>query len=216
MLIDVDKKWKAILAVTILIVICAGPSFAQYGDYFQPRTILGGDVAQFRISLDTFENVYQDRWGPSYGGFVGVRAFSAHYIMLKYGTFEKDGKTGIHPVSDLPLENAHWDEKWYSIGLRISPPIMKKNHSYYGFGISFFDVDELKNLSVFNQSSQNDDDGLGSGFYLELGMEYFLINRVAAFFEMQIASGGVKGKTGFEAMSIGGFRFALGITIFPF
>ena len=199
-----------------LFVLAVRPGLAQYGSYYQPRIILGASAAQFRISLDTFENVYQDRWGASYGGCVGIRAFSAHYVMLKYGTFEKNGKDGFHPVSGLDLKNAHWNEKWYSIGLRISPPIMHKTHSYYGFGISFFDVDEIENLSVFNQSSQNNDDGLGSGFYLEIGVEYFPIKRVAVFVEMQIASGGMKGKTGFEAMSIGGFKIALGMTIFPF
>ena len=208
-------KLKLFAAIVVILFI-TNVGYAQYDSYFQPRTMIGGSAAQFRISLDTFGVVYDGRWGPSYGGFVGVRAFSAHYITLKYGTFEKNGRKGIHQETGLDLSNAQWKEQWYSIGLRISPPIMSKTHSYYGFGISFFDVQEIENLSVFNQSSQSNDDGLGSGFYFEIGLEYFPINRLATFFEMQVASGGVRGKTGFEAMSVGGFRFAVGITLFPF
>ncbi|NOY57447.1 MAG: porin family protein [Calditrichaeota bacterium] len=190
--------------------------FAQFNiaKVIQPNFMLGGSVSQFRITLADFENVYDGRWGPGYGGFAGVRVFSAHYIVLKYGTFQRDGKNGTHESSGLDLKNAHWDEKWYNIGLRVHPPIANKVQSYYGFGLSFFDVNEVEGLSVFNSSSNND--GLGSGFYMELGLEYFPATRVAAFFEVQVASGGVRGKTGFEAMSVGGFRFALGISIYPF
>ena len=190
--------------------------FSQFNiaKVIQPNFMLGGSASQFRISLADFENVYDGRWGPSYGGFAGVRVFSAHYAVLKYGTFQRDGKTGTHESSGLDLKNAHWDEKWYSVGLRIHPPIATKVQSYYGFGLSFFDVNEVEGLSVFDSNSRNS--GLGSGFYMELGLEYFPISRVATFFEMQIASGGVRGKTGFEAMSVGGFRFALGISIYPF
>lgn len=201
-----------------LFVLLLLPQFVlaqfQIAEVIQPNVMIGGSASQFRISLADFENVYDGRWGPSYGGFVGIRVFSAHYAVLKYGTFQRNGKAGTHASSGLDLKNARWDEKWYSIGLRVHPPIANNFQSYYGFGMSFFDVNEVEGLSVFDSNSSNS--GLGSGFYMELGLEYFPFSRFATFFEMQIASGGVRGKTGFEAMSVGGFRFALGISIYPF
>lgn len=195
------------------LMLTASHGVAQPYGYFQPRITLGGSAAQFRISLDEFENIYESRWGASYGGFVGVRVFSAHYALLKYSTFQKAGKKGIHSQSGLDLRNAKWDERWYSIGLRVHPPILRKIQSYYGFGVAFFDVDEQPGLSVFQDQDEN---GLGSGFYLELGLEYFPVEKASAFFEFEVASGGTRGKTGFEAFSVGGYRFALGLTLWPF
>ena len=190
-------------------------SMAQYGLYYQPRLMMGASAAKFRISLDTFENVYESRWGTSYGGFLGLRIFSANYAVVKYGNFRKNGKNGAHYETGLNLADARWDEKWYNIGLRIFPPQVNKLHSYYGFGFSFFDVTEVENLSVF-KDGDSAHDGLGSGFYLEIGIDYFPLKRMGTFIEMEVASGGVRGKTGFEAMSIGGFRFAAGIILLPF
>jgi hypothetical protein len=201
------------LMAAAFLMLTTSHSGAQPYGYFQPRFTLGGSAAEFRISLDEFENIYQSRWGASYGGFVGVRVFSAHYALFKYATFQKGGKKGILPETGLDLQNAKWDEQWYSIGLRVQPPILRKIQSYYGFGVAFFDVDEQPGLSVFQDQDEN---GLGTGFYLELGLEYFPMQKASAFFELEVASGGTRGKTGFEAFSVGGFRFALGLTLWPF
>ncbi len=181
--------------------------------YSQPRVAFGASTAMFRISLDDFENVYSNRWGPSYGAFFAVRAFGGNYVLLKYNNFKRSGKDGIHPVSNANLANARWNENWYAIGLRLHPPIERKFGSYYGFGIVFFDVNEEKDLTIF-ETSPNDE--VGNGFFLELGIEYFPVSKMALFFETEISSGGIHGKTGFESMSIGGFRIAAGINFWPF
>lgn len=204
-----------LILISLLVVFSPSETNAQFGSYYQPRVMVGASAARFRISLDTFEEVYDGRWGPSYGGFAGVRTFSANYLVFKYGSFVKDGKKGTHPNSGLDLANAKWDEKWYNIGLRVFPPLVGKMHSYYGFGLSFLDVTEIENLTVFNDGTSAAD-GFGSGFYLEIGLDYYPVERIGTFFEMQVASGGVRGKTGFEAMSVGGFSFAIGLIILPF
>jgi hypothetical protein len=201
------------LMAALGLMLTAGSAVAQPYGYSQPRLTLGGSAAEFRISLDQFEDIYQSRWGTSYGGFVGVRVFSAHYALFKYATFQKSGKKGIQPQTGLDLQNAKWDEQWYSIGLRVHPPILRKIQSYYGFGVAFFDINEQQGVSVLQGQDEN---GLGTGFYLELGLEYFPIQKASAFFELEVASGGTRGKTGFEAFSVGGFRFALGVTLWPF
>lgn len=195
--------------------------FAQWDSYeynpqVQPRMMLGGDIAMFRISLSDFEDVYTNRWGESLGAFVGVRAFGAHYITFKYGMFQKDGRTGLHPVTGQNLQDARWNEQWYKLGLRIHPPVEQKWGSYYGFGIAAYDVEETEGLSVFDQRQNNEQSELGTGFYLEVGVDYFVFEKMALFFDIEIASGGVRGKSGFEAMSVGGWRFAGGVSFWPF
>ena len=136
--------------------------------------------------------------------------------MAKFRCFEKSGKSGLHPVTGLDLEDALWHEHWYTIGLRVQPTITSQRSTYYGFGLAFYDVDETAQLSLFESNNTQPSDELGSGFYLELGFQYFLIQKAALFFEVEIASGGIRGRSGFETLSIGGFRYALGVTLFPF
>ncbi|MBN1559279.1 outer membrane beta-barrel protein [candidate division KSB1 bacterium] len=196
--------------------------FAQWNDATvapaaQPRALLGGQASYFRISVHNFEDVYASRWGESGGGFAGVRVFGAHYATFKYGVYRQGGKTGIHPTTGEEMQNAQWDEKWYKIGLRIHPAVEKKWGSYYGFGLGFFDVKEAEPFSIFQKIGEGSGDpGMGTGFYLELGVDYFIMQRLAAFFEMEISSGGTRGRSSFEAMSVGGWLFSLGLSWWPF
>ena len=207
------NSWLPLCAVTCILV---APAQAQRYPYAQPRMMLGGDLALFRISLQDFEKVYSSRWGESYAAFAGVRLFAGNYLTFKVHTFDKGGIEGIHPISGRDLEMARWREKWYCVGLRVHPPLTRKTHSYYGFGVALFDVQEEPDLSVFSAMNQKKNDDLGSGFYLELGIEVFPLQRLAGFFEMEISSGGIHGKTGYESFSVGGFRFALGFSGWPF
>jgi len=196
----------------IFFTLVCGAAQAQY---VQPRLVLGGDAALFRISLGNFEQVYTSRWGESYAAFAGIRLFAGNYLMLKAQSFEQQGREGTHPVSGRDLTGATWRQKWYNIGLRVHPPLVRKWQSYYGFGVALFDADEEPGLSVFTAAGQEKEQGRGSGFYLELGIEYFPAQRLAGYFEMGISSGGIRGKSGHESFSIGGFRFALGISWWP-
>lgn len=197
-------------------LLIQGNSKAKDFFYHHPRVMAGGDIGMFRISLDQFEDVYTNRWGNSFSGFIGVRFLSGYYLITKYGQFEKSGKQGKHKFSGFDLENAYWHEKWYHVGLRIHPPIIKKLNSYYGFGISYFKVDEADSLSAFYTQNGTNKNDTGSGFYMELGLEYFPTEILAGFFHIEVSSGGIRGKTGFEAMSVGGYRIATGISFWPF
>jgi hypothetical protein len=192
-----------------------------YGQFYEsyrprPQATLGGSAALFRISLDDFTDLYSSRLGPSWGAFAGGRVYSGYYLTFKYRTFQKSGKDEINPELGLNYKNAKWDEKWYTIGLRVRPTPSTRFSSYYGFGVVLYDINENPEISVFKVNNQKKEEGLGSGFFLEIGLEYYLMQKMATFFELEIASGGVRGKTGFEGFSVGGFRFALGISIFPF
>ena len=190
----------------------------MYSPKVQPRTMLGGHASYFRISLHNFEEIYSNKWGESFGGFVGVRAFGAHYITFKYGNFQQSGTSGIHPPTGEDLKNAQWTEQWYKFGLRIHPPVERKWGSYYGFGLGFYDVKEAEPISIFQTvgESKENEQAMGTGFYLEIGIDYFIMNKLAAFFEMEISSGGTRGRSSFEAMSVGGWLFSVGVSYWPF
>jgi len=195
--------------------------YAQWADDMyespvQPRVLLGGQISYFRISVENFEQVYSNRWGESLGGFVAVRIFGAHHITFKYGQFQKGGKSGFTETGEN-LQNAQWQEQWYKIGLRIHPSVERKWGSYYGFGLGFFDVKEIEPFSIFKSIGEgNADQNMGTGFYLELGVDYFVKKNLSAFFEMEVASGGTRGRSSFEAMSVGGWLFSLGLSYWPF
>ncbi len=211
-----NKVQIIFISLILTIVIIFGDSEARDFLYRHPRFMAGGDIGLFRISLGQFEEVYTNRWGSSYGGFAGVRFLGGYYLVGEYGQFEKPGKQGKHKYTGYELQNASWQEKWYQVGLRVHPPIMKKINSYYGFGLSFFNVDEVDSLSVFKTQNGSNQKDTGSGFYMELGLEYFPTEMLAAFFQFEISSGGIRGKTGFEAMSVGGYRLTAGISFWPF
>ena len=198
-------------------------SFGQWAeDYYQPvvqpRFYVGGDAAAFRISLRSFKDVYENKWNDSYGGFIGVRAFGSHYVMARYGVFEQVGKQGIHLPTGANMADARWEENWVKLGLRIHPPAEKKWGSYYGFGLGFYNVMEKEPISVFDiEAPQKESpEGTGSGFYLEFGIDYFVFSKLSAFFDVEVSSGGTRGRSSFEAMSVGGWRFSAGIVVWPF
>jgi hypothetical protein len=207
---------KKLLLFSAFMVLFTNHVQSQSFYYFEPRITASASVAWYRISLDDFDSVYKGRSGFSPGGSIGVRVWGSHYAMVKMRQFNKSGKSGIHPTSGLNLENARWRETWYTVGVRVQPSLSGKGGSYYGFGVAFYQVDEEPGLSVFEANNANDQGDTGNGFYLELGIQYYLWKRAAAFFEIEVASGGMRGRSGFEAFSVGGWRFALGLNIFAF
>jgi hypothetical protein len=215
-----QSKYGAIFLFILLFLISPHESPAQVYIYYQPRFMLGASTAAFRISIDNFESVYTNRWGWSHGGFAGVRVYSRYYVTVKHSIFQKHGRVGTQNQTGLDLGQAKWDERWTSVGLRIHPSITRKYNSYYGFGVAFFRAQEVAGLSIIDNETAHSIVSKSSGIYLELGLEYFPIEKVAVFFEIEVASARVRksitGITGFEATSIGGFRFALGVSFWPF
>ena len=202
--------------VIFILSLMLGTAGAQFLDYYQPQVFAGAGAGVFRISLENFKSVYTDRWGPILNGHAGVRFFKAYYAMARYQRFEKNGRKGLHEETGYALKDAAWHETQLDFGLRIHPPFVKKANSYYGFGVVFYHIKEQPNLSVFTSHYGPPDSGWGNGFYLEFGLEYCPYPAASLFFETEISSGGLHGRTGFEAFSVGGFCFALGLHVYPF
>ena len=215
-----QNRYSIFFLFVLLCLISPPESRAQDYIYYHPRIMLGASTAAFRISIDNFESIYTNRWGWSHSGFAGVRVYSRYYVTVKHSVFKKHGKEGTKDQTGPELGRAQWDERWTSVGLRIHPPITRKYNSYYGFGVAFFRAEETAGLSIIDNETDHSIVSKSSGIYLELGLEYFPIEKAAVFFEIEVASARVRksitGITGFEATSIGGFRFALGVSFWPF
>lgn len=200
---------KRIVCVLLFLVSIG---FSQAPDWFSdpvpPRVVLGGDAGMFRISHFDFEDIYTDRWGPSYSGFAGVRVFSHYYATFSYGRFEKDGKENI-AADDGSAPDPHWTETWYKIGVQMHPRVREKLGSFYGFGFAIYQIDENEPLRLFSADR-------GQGFYMELGADYALHQTASLYFKISISSGGERDRSGFESQSIGGYRFSLGLSVWPF
>ena len=182
--------------------------------YNAPRFVAGGSAGQFRVSLDRYEEVYRNRWGTAYGWFGGVRVYSNVYITVAGRYFERDGKAeGSHSLSGAALSEAHWKERWYLIGVRRWIFTEKKLTTSIGLGYAFFTLQENPRVSVFELDPNGSGKQQGNGFFLALSLEYSLQRRLGLFGEIEITSAGVGGRSGFEALSIGGYFFSLGANV---
>lgn len=179
-----------------------------------PRLILGGDYGAFRISHKDFERVYKSRWGGGFGGFAAVRFYGTAYAAAKYGSFYSSAKN--QTAAEGFMESS-WKEEWLKAGVRFRRLPDGRWGSYYGFGAAFYFIDETGSQFILAGSSSGAaGKQQGSGFYMEAAIEYLVTSKAVVYLEAEVASGGIGGRTGFEEKSIGGWRFAAGLSVSPF
>ncbi len=199
---------KSIFAVILFLAAPIRAAAQVYSDWKPsqpPRILLGGDYAAFRISLKSFEQVYDGRWGTHFGAFGGLRVYGIYYLAVKYGSFHQEGRE--------KASADRWQEQWYKVGVRIRPIPEGRWGSYYGFGPALFRLEETATRSAFSLGEKGVGRRTGSGFYMEAAVDYHIRPEAAVYLEAEVASGGIRGRTGFEAMSIGGWRFAAGLSV---
>ncbi|MDZ7369588.1 MAG: hypothetical protein ONB12_00280 [candidate division KSB1 bacterium] len=179
-----------------------------------PRLILGGDYGVFRISHKDFEQVYKSRWGDGFGGFAAVRFYGTAYAAAKYGYFYSYAKNS---TAKEGFTESSWEEKWLKAGVRFRRLPDGRWGSYYGFGAAFYFIDETGSPFLLADSASGAaGKQQGSGFYMEAAVEYLATSKAVVYLEAEVASGGIGGLTGFEEKSIGGWRFAAGLSVSPF
>ncbi|MDZ7724038.1 MAG: hypothetical protein U5R06_14820 [candidate division KSB1 bacterium] len=197
----------------IMLVIIFSTGFAQTPAWFEeptpPRLFLGGDAGLFRISHSDFKEFYTDRWGPSYSATAGVRVYSYYYATFSFGQFNKDGKPNVYPTYTEEPAEPHWRENWYKIGVQMHPLRQEKWGSFYGFGFALYHIDEKDPVRIYSSDR-------GQGFYMDIGADYKVHETATLYLKISISSGGERDRSGFESRSIGGYRFALGLSVWPF
>jgi hypothetical protein len=184
-------------------VVASAQNFTAGND----RLIIGGSAGIFRISYDGFNRLYGGRSGLTLGAAAMAKVYAPYYAMLKYRQFEKDGTVNVDSAS----RSQQWKENWYNVGVRYHSFSERKVSSYFGFGFAFFNIEETGPFSIFGQKPGKRN---ASGFFLDGGFEYRFINRASFYFEIEVTSAGIKGKSGFEGSSVGGFLVGLGVNVF--
>jgi hypothetical protein len=197
---------RAKITVLILVLWTMAAS-AQFAGSSRERLILGGNVGSFRISYDGFKELYGGRSGLTLGALAIVKIATPYHAMVKYRQFEKDSDVLRAGVMQQQL----WEEKWYNIGMRYLAYGDRKLTSYFGFGFAIFRIKETGPASVFGREPGKRD---ASGFFLDGGLEYRFIKLASLYFELEVTSAGIEGKSGFEGASVGGFLIGTGINLF--
>jgi len=192
----------------VLFLILCVSSFAYGQDLgidSPEKVIVGGGVGVFRISYDDFSELYDGRSGFMYGGQVLYKVYAPYFLVAKLNIFEKSG------VRDSTGNELNWRQRGINVGVRYVSYRDRKLVSYFGFGFVFYNIKEEGALSLFNagDGSRN-----ATGLFLGGGLEYRFVKRASVFFDVEVSSAGLKGKSGFQGNSVGGFSIGLGMNFF--
>ncbi len=183
---------------------------AQFGGTSKPKKLgLGANGGLFRVSLNVFDDAYGERWGGAAGAHASYRFGRTFNALVKYRQFSKSAD----PQRDNVGAAREWKENWVNVGVRYMGWKSRGAGSYLSIGLTFFQVDEQGPSSIIPGNFGEVGESNHSGFFLDLGVNYKLMEYIALNFEAEITSANVGG---LETTSIGGLFASVGLTIFPF
>jgi len=196
--------WKRLL----LLLFAPAALMAQPPSGLSPeKFIVGGSAGIFRIAYDEFTNLYSGRSGLIYGGQALYRVYAPYFAVAKLSMFEKDGAV------DSTGAGVHWQQRGINLGVRFISYRERRLVSYLGFGFVFFQIKEDGPASIFNDADRRRN---ATGLFLNGGLEYRFMSRGSVFLDLEVNSAGLKGKSGLQGNSVGGFSVALGLNVFIF
>lgn len=196
--------------IILMSLLWAALASAQSFTGGHDRLIIGGNIGIFRISYDGFSRIYYKRSGMVPGASAVIKIRPPYYAAVKYHQFKKDANI---IVNNIVVDTQKWEEQWYNVGVRYVSYGERRMVSHFGFGFSFFKIDESGPVSVFGRQPGKRD---ASGFFLDIGLEYRFLKYVSLGTGFEITSAGIGGTSGFEGSSVGGYLFSLGLNWFVF
>ena len=191
----------------LFFILCAS-SFAygqDLGIESPEKVIVGGGVGVFRISYDDFSELYDGRAGFTYGGQVLYKVYAPYFLVAKLNIFEKSGGR------DSTGNELNWRQRGINLGVRYVSYRDRKLVSYFGFGFVFYNIKEEGAVSLLSAGAGSRN---ATGLFLGGGLEYRFVKRASIFFDVEVSSAGLKGKSGFQGNSVGGFSIGIGINLF--
>lgn len=182
----------------------------------RPRLTVGATGGMFRISHDQFDDSFKSKWGPAWGAHAVVRLSNRYHVVAKYKRYVKS--------EDITLDQQRleidWQQQWINLGLRFSGSSADRITSSLGFGLAFFSATGNSVNQVLRGNARSpqylESEKSATGFFLDLGVNIPLHKLVALLVELELSSASPEGGGGFEATSIGGVFFGVGVNIFPF
>lgn len=195
--------------IALLLFASATIVSAQGLDDNVSRLILGGGGGVFRINHDDFSPIYASRSGLIPSAYALIKIKAPYNIVVKYRRFEKEKLR----VINNDQARLTWEQRFVNFGLRYTSYTERRFTQFFGFGVSLMNIEESGPLAVASPNGGTRD---ATGFYLELGGDYRIVQRAGLFFEIELSSAGIEGKGGFEGTSVGGYYFGAGLNIFLF
>lgn len=174
------------------------------------RLILGGFTGVFRISYNGFDRIYDQRSGMTPGASALIKIRPPYYAAVKYHQFKKDADV---VENNVVVDTQHWEEKWYTAGVRYVSYSERRLVNHFGFGFAFFKINETGPTSVFGRQPGKRN---ASGFFFDLGLEYRFLKYASLGVGLEVTSAGIGGTSGFEGSSVGGYLFNAGLNWFVF
>jgi len=169
----------------------------------------------FRISIDRFDDYYQNRIAFPVGGQFGYAFSPSFYAVIRGRHFQKT-RTLNDPETGVRLERV-WQENWLELGIQqYSLSFSGTSRTFFGFGLAFFFVQEKKDGSFLQSLGYDSRKVQPRGFYLCGGFDYFIGDRITASFEIELTSAGVEKGAGLQAQSIGGIFVNIGANFLLF
>lgn len=203
------------MAAVLFVLFATDLAFGQMGSYSSsnPRTSIGVQASSFRISYDGFDQTFDSRWGFSYGGHASWRISSTYNIVAKYRQFNKSNTATTNGIE----QQFDWNERWINAGVRYIRVPDRGAMNFFGFGLSFFNIDGSGVSQVLPQNNDTADNKITStGFFLDFGFGYPLARKLFFTIEIELTSAGIDGSGSLESSSIGGILISAGLHLFPF
>lgn len=199
-------RWFVIVVILCGVFPLSSP--AQVFDYAKIRLGVNGGI--FRISVDKYPDFYGGRVGYPFGGAVSYAISPSFHITLQGKQYQKTST--IYDKQEGKNLNRVWQERWIGLGIQqYSISFNEKMRSYLGFGLAFFFIEEKKDGNFLSRLGYGNGKIQPTGFYLSVGFERFLLERVTLGFEIELSSAGVGKGGGLEAQSIGGIYAGIGL-----
>ncbi len=199
-------RWFLFMAILLGGVTFSGQ--AQSFGYAKIRLGVNGGI--FRISVDKYPDFYGSRVGYPFGGSVSYAISPSFHITLQAKQYQKAATK--YDNSERKNLNRVWRERWIGLGIQqYSISFNEKMRSYLGFGLAFFFIEEKKEGNFLSRLGYGNGKIQPTGFYLSVGFERFLLERVTLGLEIELSSAGVGKGGGLEAQSIGGIYAGIGL-----
>ena len=206
-------KLKLLLIVLFIFVCDLNSSEAQL--YNNRKIQFGVSGGIFRISIDRYDEHYNNRVAFPVGGSIGYSISPSFLIMVRGKYFRKTADE----FDQQSGRNLHriWQESWIGVGIQqYSFSITGKIRSYFGFGLAMFFIDEKEDGDFLEKSGYQNRSIQPRGFYLSVGFDRFITKYLTFCFEIEMSSAGVGKGTSLESQSIGGIYGGFGLNLLIF
>ncbi len=204
---------RKLIFLALLLFLC--PVFLSAQIRTSPKIQIGIQGGAFRISIDQFDRYYGNRFAFPVGAQIGYAISPSFQVMVRGKYFQKN-----HDYRDPETGQTReriWEQTWLELGIQqYSISFSGTSRTFLGFGLAFFFINEKKDGDFLQQLGYRERSTRPRGFYICVGYDHLIGERVTFSFEIELTSAGVKEGAGLAAQSVGGIFVGLGANLLLF